>query len=90
MSDACRFLGMFSDGRNRTMVIRRGMLRDTDIGSWERRWLAMRPWFVSTVRPAEAFDMPFVCHVGEVAYVHFLYELFRKYRERKTGEEGFD
>lgn len=34
--------------------------------------------------------MPFGVHVDEAGYVRRLHELFRKYRESSTEEEGFD
>lgn len=84
------FAGMFLDGQSRTMVDRPDMQHDTDIGAWERRWSSMRPWYAGTISPTGPFDMLFVHHVDEVAYVHILYELSRKYREKATEKEGFD
>lgn len=43
MLDASWFSVMFPDGRSSTMVDRRGIRQDTDIGERGRRWSAMRP-----------------------------------------------
>lgn len=43
MLDTRRFLGMFLNGRSRTMVHRCGMQHGTDIGRWMRRLSEMRP-----------------------------------------------
>lgn len=47
----------------------------------------MRPWCAGTISPAGSFDMSFVRHDDEVAYICCLYGLFRKYRERSIEEE---
>lgn len=39
--DARRFEAMFSDGRNKAIIDRRGNQLDTDIDEWYRRWNAM-------------------------------------------------
>lgn len=89
MSDVCRLSGMCSDGQSGAMVDRHGMRHDTDIGAWERRRSATRPWCARTVSPTGPFYMPFFRHVDEVAYIRRLYELFQMYRERSTEEESF-
>lgn len=40
--DACWFAGMFSNGRSKTMIDRRGFRHGTDTGTRERRWSWMR------------------------------------------------
>lgn len=90
MLGARRFAGMFLDGQSRTMVDCRGVRYDTDIGAWERRRSVMLLWCAGTINSAGPFDMPFVYHVDEVAYVQLLYELFRKLCEKSTQEEGFN
>lgn len=60
------------------------MRHDTEIGAWKRRWSWRRPRRASKISPAGLFDIPFVCHVFEFAYVRRLYELFQKYRKRST------
>lgn len=73
--NACRDVGMFSNGRWNTMVDRRGMRHHTNIGAWEQCWSLMRHRCADTFSPAEPFDIPLTCHVDKVAYVFHLYAL---------------
>lgn len=50
-----RFVGMLLDGGSKTMVYRRGIGHDTDIGAWKRRWLLARQWCEGTIRPSRPF-----------------------------------
>lgn len=66
------------------------MRHDMNTGACERSCSSMRQWCACTVSSAGPFDLPFVCHIDEAAYVSCLYALFRKYLEKSTEEEGFD
>lgn len=90
MLHARRFLRMFSERRSSTMVDRRGMHHNLDIGAWERRWSALLSWCTGIISLAGLFDMLFVRYVDEVAYRFYLHELFRKHRKKSTDEEGID
>lgn len=66
---------MFSDGRSKRVVDRRGMRHNTDNSALEQRWYSMRQWYVDTFTLAGLFDMRFTCHVDEVDYVRRLQAL---------------
>lgn len=42
LMDARPSVGMFSDGRSKTLADRRGKGHDTDISAWEQLWFSMR------------------------------------------------
>lgn len=84
-----RFSSLFLDGRSRTMVVRRGMWHNTNIGARNPRWVSMCQWYANTFSSAEPFDRPLIRHVVEVANVRRLYTLFWRYREVSTEVKIF-
>lgn len=65
-SDAMQFSGMFSDGHNKAMFDRRGVLHDKDMGAWEHRGNAIKSWYSRNVIPIGSLDMSFARHDHEL------------------------
>lgn len=42
------------------------------------------------VSPFGQFDMPFICHCDEAAYVPWLYAVFWEHWKKSADENGFD
>lgn len=76
--DARRFNAMFSDGRNKEMFERRDTRRYTNMGTWERRWNAMKSCCLGYISPIGPFDMPFVRHEHELDYLRNLQQLMAR------------
>lgn len=72
------------------MADHRGMSHETDNGAWDHHWSSTCQKYAGTVSPAGPFEMPFIRHGNEVAYVRRLYALFQRYHERSTEEDGFE
>lgn len=71
--DSRLFQGMFSNGRNATMINRRGMRHDTDIGTWDRRWAMLCTWCPGIISPVGPFDLRFVRHKDDILYLREAY-----------------
>lgn len=88
LQDARRFAEIFSDSRSKTIFGHRGMCYDTDIGAWEQRWSMLCQQCVVAVSLAGSFDMPFISHGDEAAYLSRMYALFWRYHYSSTEEKA--
>lgn len=70
--DARRFSAMFSDGRKKVMFNRRGIRRDTDVGTWERRENTNNSWRPGCISPIGPFGMPLVRRDRKLDYLRNL------------------
>lgn len=85
-----RFVGMFSDGRSRTLVDPCGMCHDTAAGAWEQSRFCICQWCVGIVSPTGLFDMMVICHSNKAVYLRRVYALFHNVCERSTEVQKFD
>lgn len=67
--DAKRSSAIFSNWRNRAMFRLRDTRRDTDMYAWHWRRNAIRLWCLWYISPIGPFDMSFVGHEHELAYL---------------------
>lgn len=79
--DVRGFEAMFSDGRNASNYDRKGVKRDTDIGSWNHQWPSLRIWCPGYVDPRGMVDVPVLCHEEERNYVTGLLVLMHRFGE---------
>lgn len=71
------------------MFDRRGMRHEMDIGAWGRRCSLMRQLCAGTMSLSGPFEMLFVCHIDEIAYLLRSHALFWKYGEKAAEKEVF-
>lgn len=60
---------MSFEGGNREIFHRRGALRDTDMGAWERRGTSIRSRFHDFTSRIGLLDMLFVRHDDKIVYL---------------------